>query len=278
MLRLVEAIAHASKAANEDLFDCNAEAAWIFDGASGIGPGVIAGAPSDPWWLVHAVNDALKANWRDDLATPDLCRAAMTDVAARFAEAAGSPPPDLADCPTACLLMARLWEGRLELSSVGDCWMLRAGADGVTEFGVKISDEVAAPVRDELARLTAAGVAGAELFERLVPLERAVRAKANIDGGYAIVDLTDRWTGRLARAEVEAAPGDTLLLMTDGFYRLIDTFGLYDAQTLMTAARRGGLAPLYDELRAVEQADAACVRFPRIKKSDDVAAALLVIE
>lgn len=276
-LRLVERIDQPCKAVSEDLFDCNAQAAWIFDGATGIVPDLIAGAPSDPYWLVHAVNAGIQAHWDDAAPTRSLLRAAAEDAIARFLAQAEAPVPPMIDRPTACLLMARLWQGGLELSTLGDCWLLRSSAGRVSEFGSKLGDEVAGPVRQEMARLKAAGFAGAALFEQLLPMERQFRATANTDGGYPVVDLSLRWIDRITQASVEALPGDQLLLMTDGLYRLIDTFRIHDGESLMRAALDGGLAPLLAQLRALEAADERCEAYPRAKVRDDVAAALLVI-
>ena len=137
---------------------------------------------------------------------------------------------------------------------------------------------MAAPVREELTRLKAAGVAGKDLRRMLLPLEREFRSKANTDGGYAIVDLTIRWIDRIDQQSVRVSAGDRVLLMSDGFYRLIDTSATYTADTLMAAAVRNGLQPLYEELRALEAADEDCAAFPRDKVRDDVTAALLAID
>jgi hypothetical protein len=275
-LQLIERIAYPCKVTNEDLFDCNGQAAWIFDGASGIGPGVIPGAPSDPYWLVQAMNAAIKAHWRDEAPTKALLMSAAQQVIAQFAHAVTNPAPPLIDRPTACWLMARLWDGGLELSTVGDCQLIHSGARGVFHFGGDLGD-VAAPVRQALAQLKQARVAAEDLVQRLLPLEREVRAKANIEGGYAIVDLTTRWIDRIEQKRVSISAGDRILLMTDGLYRLIDTFNRYSAETLIAAALRDGLQPLYDELRALEADDETCEAFPRAKVRDDVAAALLRI-
>ncbi len=276
-LKLVEAISHPCKVTNEDLFDYNARAAWIFDGASGIGPKVIPSSPSDPFWLVQSMNAAIKRRWHDEKSTPDLLTEAADDVIESFLQIAQDPVPPMIDRPTACWLMARLWDGQLELSAVGDCCLVHKGLNGTTSFGGKISDELAAPVRQELKRLKAEGVDAGKLADLLRPLEREFRAKANVDGGYAIVDLTQRWISRIEQSRVLISPGDHILLMTDGLYRLIDTFHKYDTDGLLEAALLMGLSPLYEELRALELHDEDCATFPRAKAQDDVAAALMAI-
>ena len=53
---------------------------------------------------------------------------------------------------------------------------------------------------------------------------------------------------------------------------LVDAYGAHDAAGLFAAVRTDGLAALGQELRAIERADAACVRFARFKASDDATA------
>ena len=74
-------------------------------------------------------------------------------------------------------------------------------------------------------------------------------------------------------------PGDHILLMSDGFYRLIDTFNLYSPRNFMARATApNGLSFLYNELRTVEDSDPDGRLYPRVKKSDDATALLLTIE
>lgn len=67
------------------------------------------------------------------------------------------------------------------------------------------------------------------------------------------------------------------LLMSDGFYRLVDTFSAYrdDATLFAVALQPKGLTTLLAELRAREDADPECIAHPRLKPKDD-ATALLV--
>jgi hypothetical protein len=61
--------------------------------------------------------------------------------------------------------------------------------------------------------------------------------------------------------------------MTDGFYRLVDTYGLYTDSTLMEACLKRGLSAQLDELRTYEAASnatGAC----SVKAADDASAAL----
>jgi len=68
------------------------------------------------------------------------------------------------------------------------------------------------------------------------------------------------------------------LLVSDGFYRLVDTFRVYpDAPALLGAALERGLAALLAELRMLEDADPECIAYPRIKPKDDATVLLFEI-
>ena len=58
---------------------------------------------------------------------------------------------------------------------------------------------------------------------------------------------------------------------------LVDSYQRHDADSLFDAVRTEGLAALGADLRAIEQDDAACLRFPRFKVSDDATALWLRI-
>jgi hypothetical protein len=62
-----------------------------------------------------------------------------------------------------------------------------------------------------------------------------------------------------------------LLAMSDGFYRLVDEYHLYDDVGLMSAAREQGIAALYQELRAHE-IKAEVRRDYAVKRRDDATA------
>ena len=95
--------------------------------------------------------------------------------------------------------------------------------------------------------------------------------------GYWILDPSERWIEHVETSRLAAIPGDVLLLVTDGFWRLVDIYGRYDAESLFAAALGGGLQPVAAELRAIEAGDEECLRYPRLKTRDDATAVLVRI-
>ena len=70
---------------------------------------------------------------------------------------------------------------------------------------------------------------------------------------------------------------DNLLLLSDGFYRLVDVFKAMTPADLMERTIAKGLPELYSQLRALEVADAACADHPRVKAYDDASAILVAL-
>jgi hypothetical protein len=275
-LTVTDKISHPGKTVNEDWFDHNDQAAWIFDGASGIVKDTIPGAASDPAWLSQTTSDEIKRVWDNNTPTRDILLPASQNTIRRYDDLMGDTAPPLIERPTACFAMARLWNDRLEVSTLYDSGIIYQSRTNVVTFGC-VGSPLAKEVHKERDRLIADGTMPSQLHDLLLPMERQFRSMANVDGGYDIVDLTSRWAERLAFQTISIKSGDRLLLTTDGLYRLIDVFGKYDAASLIEAASRHGLESLYDELRALEISDSACSEFPRAKISDDVCAALLTI-
>jgi hypothetical protein len=66
--------------------------------------------------------------------------------------------------------------------------------------------------------------------------------------------------------------------VSDGLYRLVDVFTAVTAAGLMQAAVAKGLSRLYAELRALEDADRDCSKYPRVKTYDDASGVLIALD
>ncbi len=98
---------------------------------------------------------------------------------------------------------------------------------------------------------------------------------ANTEGGYWVLGVEPE---AAKHVEVGSVPLETPaagLLMSDGFYRLVDTFGLVAEDRLLGRAREEGLSALLAEVRQAEDNDPDCLRHPRFKPKDDATALLL---
>lgn len=102
---------------------------------------------------------------------------------------------------------------------------------------------------------------------------RQSRQMRNRAGGYGILEAETRCLDFVEYIAIENP--QSILLCTDGFFRLVDTYGAYDEAALVTEAARRGPCGLLTELRSIEAGDPDCVRHPRFKPRDDAAAICL---
>jgi hypothetical protein len=77
---------------------------------------------------------------------------------------------------------------------------------------------------------------------------------------------------------LEAANVETVLLCTDGYYRLVDTYQKSTDQSLLLESANAGISAMIQALRDIERMDAHCLEFPRIKPSDDATGVLALVK
>jgi hypothetical protein len=272
---------------NEDARGHTARSAWVLDGATGLGDSPLLPEASDAAWLARAYSAWLRSEADD---TGRDLRRLFADLVARvsgeFEARKRRTPSGRFDLPSAGMAFVRLGVACLEYARLGDCRAILAPPGGTPVLFTGSSP---------LQQLDAAVVAKMEALRRREPsagharLRRAVsgdlranRSRFNAEGGYWVLG-TDAGTadGVARNMEVGSVTLDgggpvRGLLMSDGFYRLVDTFRAYpdDAALIKAAGREGGLEAMLAELRALEDADPECVAHPRLKPRDDATALL----
>jgi hypothetical protein len=279
-MRLVlrEALSEPSGRINEDFYGAAENAAWLLDGATGVAESPVLPGPSDARWLVERIDAALRRHVARREAPATLLADALREVADAFRAEALRPAAPRAEMPCASFLMLRLSGGALEACNLGDCRLIRAPVGGAVQgFGASRLRALDAALLAEATRLRDSGVAQQAIWPRMVPLIRAHRALMNRPEGYWILEASGAGLAALEVARFAAVPGERLLLMSDGFYRLVDTYGRHDEAGLLAAAVRRGLGALRGELRAIEREDPECRRYPRLKPADDATALLLEV-
>jgi len=277
--KTLDTISHGPKPPNEDAHGATATAAWVIDGATGVtlGPDILA--PSGAAWLAGTLSDILLSEGGDAANLQDLLVLAERAVSERFAAAVD---PGLVidgpDMPTGCLGLAVIEEHGLELAVIGDVSLLHRRADrslsvlsdhAVEAFGERTMDALRRALRERPDE---------DPWPMLRLQIRENRRMANQPGGYNVVHPTLAWAHRVTRARADVAEGDVLLLASDGFFRLVDHFGMHDPDDLIDAALDIGLSTLVERLRAAEIDDRRGERAPRVKVHDDATAVLLRVE
>lgn len=262
-------LAGASDTPNDDRAGTADAHAWVIDGATDLGPPGLMGARGGAAWLSGEAHAAFTA--ADAAPIEAMCEAVAAHLAAGYAATRTRDPLGRWELPMAAFLAARLAENTLECGWLGDCVGLLRSGDRVTRLG---------PVREakdaEAERAASMAQHGLGNVKKSAPILENLRASRSRPG-IAVLGVEPETMRQLETARMPCAPGDELLLMTDGFSALIDAYAAFDATALMDALAEHGLARLGIRLREIEADDAACTRFPRFKISDDATALWLRI-
>lgn len=177
--------------------------------------------------------------------------------------------------PIAAMTWIRILPGRgaseLILYCLGDCktLLLRPGG-GVQDLDPWVNPQEAV-LKEAIAALAREGVTDpAARRERLLPMLRRRREAQNSAPSPQVLCLAPDGPFAARRHAVRAEPGVMLLTMTDGFYRLVDPYGLHSDASLAQACARDGLDAALDSLRAHERAAGAAGL--TLKPADDASA------
>lgn len=163
---------------------------------------------------------------------------------------------------------------RLDLYCLGDCKVLLRLPDGEVRDLDPFVNPQEAILRAEIARLQAEGIDdAAERKQRLLPLLRARRVFQNTVAGTNSLCLRPNGAFGARTVSADAPAGSSLLCMTDGFYRLVDSYGLHTPESLFALCIAHGLQAALDELRGHEAAVATAGSMS-VKQADDASAIL----
>ncbi|KTT73478.1 hypothetical protein [Sphingomonas endophytica] len=249
---------------NDDRAGAGARHAWVVDGATDLSPPGLLGAQGGAAWLSAAADAAFAGARADDL--HGTCAQVFAAVAARYAAERRRAPEGAWEVPSAAFAAVQLVGDVLEVAWAADCAVLRAR-------GETASWCTPAPDRARESAQAAALGPGVGANKLRTPAVLADRRTARARPGRRVLGVDAAASAAAVdTARFDVAVGDELLLMSDGMAALVDAYAAYDAVGLFAVMRRDGLAVLGMEMRAIERDDAACLRFPRFKASDDATA------
>lgn len=261
---LIQSLSIAGKAAvpNDDRIGCGDQHAWVIDGATDLGPPGLMGEQGGAAWLAGTVHRAF-AGASGPIA--DICEQVFKTVAASYERERRRDPVSRWEVPRAAFAAVAIEQDSVACAYISDCVVLHRGAAGVA-FLTPVPDR-----RVELAEAAALGPgagAGGVRSPAVLADRRASRERANVALGMD----AERIKAHTQYARTGLAVGDDLFLLSDGYAALFDTYGRYEPASFVARVLETGLVPLAEELRRIEHEDAACLRYPRFKPSDDASA------
>jgi hypothetical protein len=255
-------------------------AAWVLDGVTGINDRALLPGASDAAWFVAQVQEALPTllSKAPDMPATDLIGVLVEELerrqSAAWLDARGA---DGRETPAASFALIRLIGSEIEVLRLGDCLVLLEAADGtVTVMDHPVLAAIEAETRNALLALRAQGIIDPkQAFAAMMPRLRAERRRRNIFDGYGVLAAEQSCVPMIHLDRLPARALRSILLVSDGYYRLVDHYNAASDAELVRRTEELGADAMLQQLRAIEAADPLATRYPRLKIADDATALLI---
>jgi len=251
----------------------------VVDGATSVADRDYADTDNaDVAWFVQSFAAELGKTIDAARSQADSLRLAIDAVRRAYAERTAGQAVPLYAQPLAALTWIRIRHRPealdLSLYCLGDCKALAIDGAGVVTDLDPYENPFETVVQDAVAQLAAQGVLDpGQRFQRLLPLLRERREVQHAAPAPAALCLAPQGEFSAREIALRLAPDSAVLAMSDGFYRLVDPYGLMTWDELARRCRVEGLASLMRELRAFETARAGAAALA-VKNADDASAIL----
>jgi hypothetical protein len=265
---------------NDDRVGWNASAAFVIDGATGLGDPVMAPPASDAAWLAEHARRFLEQHLTPERAIGGV----ISDLCARAREAfflaAGTVEVERYRYPNAAFQALRLTADGIETAGFADCTLiLRDGAGQMLRRSGSRAGRNNEQRSARRAIATSGGFnAAGESFRETQTLDDLRRKRARLnsdpDGMWTLGVVPEAGTHLRSEMLTVTLPA-VALLCTDGFADLVDNYQACTDELLIARTEAEGLPALLAELRHIERVvDPDGLRFPRYKRCDDASAVL----
>lgn len=249
---------------NDDRCGASAQLAWVVDGATDMGPPGLLGAQGGAAWLASTASTSFAMIRADCIEAT--CKAVFAQIEAQYEKQKTRDIAAAWEVPKAAFAAVQIVGDTLEVAWAADCPILKIRGERVD--WCTGAPDTSSEAADALALGAGVGalaeISGAVLEDR--------RAHRGQDDHIALSPNADASADVTRYAQLPIAVGDELLLMSDGFSSLVSDYKTYSGASLAQAIRARGLGELALEIRQIEKDDAACIRYPRFKISDDATA------
>ena len=229
----------------------------------------------DVAWFVRRFSGAFGRALAGRGSQEQAVRAAVDAVRAEFEDRTAGLAVPVYAWPIAAMTWVRIVPmgdaAELIVYCLGDCKTLLLRADGsVRDLDPWVNPQEAL-LQEAIAGLVSEGVIDPTLRrERLLPMLRRRREEQNMAPSPQTLCMAPAGPFAARRYAVRAERGATLLVMTDGFYRLVEPYGLYKDAGLLRACAEGRLEALLGELREHERLSGGAGM--AVKQADDASA------
>lgn len=273
MLKIETAVSDGQGSVNEDAVGHHGNAAWVIDGATGIGASLLD-APSDASWLAQTASrllgEVLAQN--PDLPTVEVLRIVMTRSAEALEREQVRPAAAPHEHPSAAFAMVRIIDGEAEFTTLADCRVAALDEAGEAQlFGVSTLDAIEARTLAAAKAILDAdpAVTPEALKAQLMPGLRANRSLMNREGGYWVLGTDPAAADHVWQTRIPLRAGQRFAIASDGFLRLVELFGTATPADMLAISGAEDAARWIERLRDLERQPDSLRRFTRVKPHDD---------
>lgn len=181
--------------------------------------------------------------------------------------------------PSAGIVGAYIENDTLNVFQIGDCSIIIKKKDGTYFISdgdemLHFLDESVKQLVIQLIKQTGKSFKEVREQEETMQALREIRTHMNsgLDDQYSIASFHNKDNISIMKFSFPLQEVKSLLMMTDGYYQLVDTFNVYSDEELHQAADEKGHKILIEKLRALQEDDAEVVKAMRLKKGDDATA------
>jgi Protein phosphatase 2C len=284
-LRLAGAVTQGSGTINEDGFGYlgstdDVTAVWVFDGVTGINGQNYLPDGTDAAWLVNKAHKHLLKLADLDLKLSEILSQLIQNLIADWNEVAGKLNlPENYDPPAACLILAKSYDKVWKAVRLGDsCLLARTSDGGLRVVAASPNNTLDHWLASEANKRRDAGLLDmSALLAEFRPQLTAGRKLRNTPEGYSILEVSP--TSTKFAEYIDLGSPSALLLCTDGYYRAVDCYRLFNGEGLLEASIKAeGVGEVLKHIRTIEISDPTCQKFPRFKPADDTTAIILLNE
>lgn len=273
MLKINKSISDTKKPYNEDLYGHIDSSYWIIDGATGLYKNSIADDITDAQWYVKEIDISLKKRINNEAKSLKvILKECINEVFELYKKQSKNSSCDKELYPSASIIIVRELGDYIEYLSLGDCTLLLNKNDNV----IKVLDETVpkldAILTEELIKkVKEKHISISDAREELSELCKRHRSMKNHKNGYWILEFDEEAIDNAIYDKVNKTDVSDIIIMSDGYYRLYDTFNIYKSDIeLINDLKDKNCADLIKIIKELEDSDENCLTYPRTKQRDDI--------
>ncbi len=281
---------------NEDIFGYSLKYGlfWVIDGATGLTDNALISLDeygSDAQWFSHFTNQTIlklienkppNNNLNKEEYIKNLLTQTVEILNEEFLKIKNCTPIDKYEepCASISIIFAPENDNNICCASLGDCPIIIQNKD------LKIQSLTGCEKLEELDKISSKhalpylkkGINFTKMRQKIRKILFKHRNMMNSDKGYWILSLEKKAIEHIKFYNFKKQQIKDILIMSDGFYAIVDKYKKYSNNGLIDASITHGLQQIYKEIREIEcSIDANGTKYPRLKQSDDVTAMLISI-